>query len=131
MIGHEGKQYGFDRLFDAVQFFPEKVPAMIKNDPSILECRSYAGETVLNWFSMEGNEVIVELLLACGAYPDEISLCYALEHGHIEVVSLLMASGCEPVEFDLVRDFRSAKLSKSKKALLKRIFHSYGYKIEI
>ncbi|WP_125931886.1 ankyrin repeat domain-containing protein [Thiosocius teredinicola] len=126
MIGHEGSEYGFDRLFDAVQFFPEKVPAMVREDPAILECRSYAGETVLNWFSMEGKEAIVELLLACGARPDSISLSYALEQGHIEVVSLLMASGCVPAESDVIQDFRRARLPRNKKVLLKRIFYGYG-----
>jgi hypothetical protein len=131
MDGHEQKEYGFDRLFDAALYFPEKVPGMVKAEPSLLLCENYAGETVLQFFSMEGNESIVELLLSCGAVADEWSLYYACGPAHVGTISLLLGAGAKPDCEVCARELRTWNVARAKKILIKRIFHGHGYNLKI
>lgn len=126
MIGHEGKSYGFDRLFEAVQLQPESVPEMIKEEPELLACENYAGETVLQFFSMEGEFEIVKLLLSCGAYPDDWSVSFACEFAHIDTIILLFEAGGTPNQFSKNR-FLCYQPSNFKKKQMKKLFDSYGF----
>ncbi|RDH41262.1 ankyrin repeat domain-containing protein [Zooshikella ganghwensis] len=96
MSGHVDKEYGFDRLFEAVVYFPEKVHAIVKEDPDIVFCENYAGETVLQFFSMEGRDDIVGLLLDMGARADEWAVYFACGPAHVSTVAILLAAGAEP-----------------------------------
>ncbi|GAA6170012.1 ankyrin repeat domain-containing protein [Sessilibacter corallicola] len=127
MIGHEGKTYGFDRLFGAVRFAPQDVPALLKKEPNLLDCTNYSGETVLQFFSMEGDTKIVSLLLSCGAEPDEWSIYFASNFGHIDTLLLLFEAGGKPDVELCKRSFLSYEPSKFKIKQMHKLFNSYGF----
>ena len=130
MIGHEGKSYGFDRLFEAVQFFPHNVPQMVREDPEILQCTNYAGETVLQFFSMEGANEIVELLLSYGAQADEWSVYFACGPAHERTIEILLSAGAIPNCESCARELIAWGVPRIKKQRIKRIFHRYGFSLE-
>ncbi|ARU29560.1 ankyrin repeat domain-containing protein [Cellvibrio sp. PSBB006] len=127
MIGHKWKEYGFDRLFDAVLFSPELVPTMIKDEPELLKCENYAGETVLQFFSLEGKLDIVDLLLQCGAVADEWSIYFASEMGHLDVILMLFESGGVPNVRACKNAFMRSNPKKFKAKQMRKLFNSYGY----
>lgn len=131
MIGHERKEYGFDRLFEAVRYFPENVPLMLKEDPSLINCENYAGETVLQYFSMEGRDDIVELLLSCGARADEWSVYFACGPGHESTIDILLAAGARPNCQSCAREMKMWGVTKKKMVKIKSIFNIYGHELEI
>ncbi|MGH1486415.1 MAG: ankyrin repeat domain-containing protein [Cellvibrionaceae bacterium] len=131
MIGYEGKEHGFDRLFEAAEYFPEKVPHMIHVEPELLSCTNYAGETVLQFFSMEGKDSIVKLLLSCGAIAEEWALYYACGPAHVGVISLLLSAGAEPDCDSCSKELLRWEVPRNKKIEIKRIFHNHGYEIKI
>ena len=131
MIGHEFKEYGFDRLFEAVVYFPEKVPTIVKSDPDIVFCENYAGETVLQYFSMEGRDDIVELLLDSGARTDEWAVYFACGPANISTVAILLAAGAEPNCDACSSELIAWDVSRKKKIQMRRLFHNYGFDLRI
>ena len=131
MIGHEGKDYGFERLFEAVQFFPQNVPLMIREEPALLECTNYAGETVLQYFSMEGVNEVVELLLSCGAQADEWSVYFACGPGHARTIDILLSAGAQPDCTSCAREIVSWGVSRVKRLSIKRVFHHHGFDLQV
>lgn len=131
MIGHEFKEHGFDRLFEAAVYFPEKVPAIVKDDPDIVFCENYAGETVLQFFAMEGRDDIVELLLEMGARADEWAVYFACGPAHISTVAILLSAGAEPDCDACSRELVAWGAPRKKRIEMRRIFHNYGFDLRI
>lgn len=131
MIGHEGKEYGFDRLFEAVIFTPQNVPAMVRDEPELLLCTNYAGETVLQYFAMEGINEIIELLLSCGAQADEWSVYFACGLAHEETIGILLAAGAIPDCESCARELVRWSVSPRKRRRIKGVFHCYGFELDI
>jgi hypothetical protein len=53
--------FEFYRFLNAVLYEPEKVPAIVKDSPSILEEENLSGETVLHWLAIENHAEGIKL----------------------------------------------------------------------
>ncbi len=88
--------HDYFRLLDAVLMEPEKVPAMVAENRSILEERNCCDETVLHWLAVENNEDGVRLLRSLGAEISPWAIHHAIEVGSTEMVILLLELGGVP-----------------------------------
>ncbi|MCG7939702.1 MAG: ankyrin repeat domain-containing protein [Candidatus Thiodiazotropha lotti] len=131
MIEHEGKEYGFERLFEAVRYSPEKLPEIVRDNIAVLECANYAGETVLQFFSMEGDTEKVKLLLENGAQADEWSVYFAAGFGHVDTILLLLEYGAIPDIEACKEIFLLSKPSKSKRIEVRKLFAAYDYEFKV
>ena len=129
MIGHEGKEYGFERLFEAVVYKPHTVAVLVREEPELLTCTNYVGETVMHWFVVENNLEIVELLHTCGGSVSDYALSEACSLGHVDMVYLLLRIGIIPDITSCRTNIELGKLSRNKLVKLKQAFHRYGYKL--
>jgi ankyrin repeat protein len=123
--------YQFERLLDAVLNEPEKVPAIVAEDRSILEEENCCGETALHWLAVENNADGVILLRSLGAKISPWAIAHAIEVGSLEVVALLLELGGTP-EISVCKNYMSNpfwKLTAKQKRLIRSYFKQYGYEI--
>jgi len=121
--------FEFYRLLDAVLHEPEKVPAIVRDSPSILEEKNLSGETVLHWLAVENHIAGIKLLRKLGASISEFALIDAAELGHTETVILLLELGASPRGMDIraIIDNPAFNLSKKTKRLIRSYLSQYGY----
>ena len=129
MIGHENKEYGYERLFEAVRYKPHSVPDLIREEPGLLNCKNYSGETVMHWFVVENNIEIVTLLFECGGTVSSYALTEACSLGLVDMVYLLL-------KMEVVPDLQSCRcqiklgdVPKATTLKLKQAFHRFGYEL--
>jgi ankyrin repeat protein/TPR repeat protein len=86
-------------FFDAVRAGDtEKVQALLKADPKLVQARTDDGNTALHLAALEGQAAVAQLLLAAGAQVnapglrEETPLHMAMYDGHRELAELLLAS---------------------------------------
>ncbi|MFZ6733451.1 ankyrin repeat domain-containing protein [Undibacterium sp. Ji42W] len=131
IAGHPGKDYGYDRLMEAVYYTPHSVRQMINCEPELLNCKNYSGETVMHWFVVENDIEIVELLSSCGGMVSSYALTEACSLGYVDMVYLLLGIGIVPdmtscrVQINLGSNMPRKTLIK-----LRRAFNRYGYKLD-
>ena len=129
MTGHEGKDYGYERLMEAVLYKPHTVPELISNEPSLLNAKNYSGETVLHWFVVENNLDIVEMLFGCGGRVDEYALTEACSLGHVDMVYLLLKNNVVPDVESCQNQMEQGEVPRKTKLKIKQAFHRYGYEL--
>jgi ankyrin repeat protein len=130
MSGNEGKEYGYDRLMEAVRFQPHTVPQLLRDEPELLKCKNYSGETVMHWFVVENDVAIVELLCSCGGEVTNYALTEACSLGHVDMVYLLLGIGIVPDIESCRNQIKLANVPRKTRIKLKRAFHRYGYALE-
>lgn len=130
MAEHPGKDYGYDRLMEAVRYTPHLVRQMIHREPELLHCKNYSGETVMHWFVVENDIEVVELLSSCGGTVSDYALAEACSLGHVDMIYLLLGIGVIP---DMASCKTLIKLNTNmpRKTLIKfrRAFSRYGYEL--
>ncbi len=128
MSAIERKDYGFDRLYQAVLYQPHTVAQMLREESALLKCQNYSGETVLEWFAVENNLEIITLLKDCGAEYSDYALAEACCSGHVEMVYLLLGMGVVPDIAWCWDAIRRADVPRKTFVKIKRAFHRHGYK---
>ena len=129
MTGHECKEYGYDRLYQAVLYQPHTVAQMIRDDPELLKSRNYSGETVMEWFAVENNLEIVELLQSCGGEYSDYALAEACCLGHVDMVYLFLRMGVVPDIARCRNMIRLGEVPRNVFVKLEQAFHRYGYNL--
>ncbi|OZG69999.1 hypothetical protein BTA51_28130 [Hahella sp. CCB-MM4] len=123
--------YQFERLLTAVLDEPEKVPAIVSEDRSILEERNCCDETALHWLAIENQLEGIALLRGLGAKISPWAIAHAIEAGSLDAVALMLELGGEP-ELEVCKKYlenRFWKLTKNQKRLVRSYFKQYGYEI--
>ncbi|HBY85594.1 MAG TPA: hypothetical protein DEO86_06940 [Colwellia sp.] len=119
------------RLLDTVLMEPDKVPALVKENPYILEALNCCDETALHWLAVENNLDGVRLLRSLGANISEWAIHHAIEVGAMEMVILLLELGGEP-SIDVCRKYITNEvweLKPKQKRLLISYLNQYGYEL--
>ena len=131
MIGHEGKEHGFDILLDAVLHEPHKVKDIATKNREFLESKNYTGETVLHWCAVENRTDDIELLRSLGASIPSFALIEALESGHTETAILLLELGVEVDALTCKRALERNMFNLNAKTvkIMKSYFQQYGHEI--
>lgn len=131
MALHPGKDYGYDRLMEAVRYTPHLVRQMINSESDLLHCKNYSGETVMHWFVVENDIEIVELLSSCGGMVSDYALAEACGMGHVDMVYLLLGIGVIP-DLSFCKTLIKLNSGMPRKTLIKlrRAFNRYGYRLE-
>lgn len=123
---HNGEFY---RLLYAVLHEPEKVPAIVREAPAILEQTNFTGETVLHWLAVENHTDGIALLRSLGATIPLFALIHAVEHGHLETIILLLELGADPEGYPVERmlEHPMREMSKREKQIIRSYFKQFGY----
>ena len=123
---HNGEFY---RLLFAVLNEPEKVPAIVKERPAILEETNFTGETVLHWLAVENHTDGIALLRSLGAKIPLFALIHAVEHVHLETIILLLELGADPEGFpvDRMLEHPMREITKREKQIVRSYFRQFGY----
>jgi hypothetical protein len=127
VMGH--KEYGYDRLYEAVVYTPHLVKRMLRDEPELLKCTNHAGETVMHWFVVENDLKIVELLHECGGDVEDYALVQACILGLVDMVYLLLRIGVVPVISSCRVNIGLGKLPRKTLIKLKQAFHRFGYNL--
>ncbi|USD22777.1 hypothetical protein MJO52_06470 [Microbulbifer variabilis] len=123
--------YEFDRLLEAVLYEPEKVPAIVSEDRSILEVENCCNETVLHWLAIENQVAGIVLLRGLGARISPWAIAHAIEVGSLDAVILMLELGGEP-ELEVYKNYLDNpfwELTQQQKRLFRSYFKQYGYEI--
>lgn len=119
------------RLLEAVLSEPEKVPAIVAEDRTILDAVDCCDETVLHWLAVENHVDGVTLLRSLGAQISPWALVHSMQVGNTEMVILLLELGVEPEVSVCKRTLENPlfKLTKKQKRLMRSYFSQFGYEI--
>jgi ankyrin repeat protein len=131
MVEHKSMDYGYHRLMEAAVFWPHTVPQLIKEEPELLQCKNYSGETVMHWFVVENNTELVELLCSCGGQVSDYALTEACSLGHVDMVYLLLGIGVTPNIESCLNNIKLGHVPRKTVAKLKRAFNRYGYNLAV
>lgn len=129
MTGHEGKEYEYERLMEAVRYSPHTVASLVAAEPELLHATNYSGETVMHWFVVENDLQAVELLYSCGGQVSDYALTQACSLGSVDMVYLLLKNNVVP-QLDCCRNqIELGEVQRKTRVKLKQAFHRYGYKL--
>ncbi len=129
MSDSSGKDYGYDRLYEAVVYKRHTVRELLAAGPELLKCINYSGETVMHWFVVENDVEVVELLSACGGQVTDYAITEACSLGHVDMVYLLMGIGVVPNISSCRSQVELGKVPRRTVIKLKRAFNRYGYQL--
>ncbi|EAA3799241.1 hypothetical protein DOQ73_23595 [Salmonella enterica subsp. enterica] len=127
----EGRTHGFGLLLDAILNEPQKVRAIVTENPGVLYETCWVGENVLHWLAVENMHEEIRLLRSLGSPIPIYALVEAVEQGHLETIITLLELGAEVIPSDITRALNNEYFShsKKKKSLIKRYFKQFGYEI--
>jgi len=121
----------FGRLLHAVLREPEKVPAIVKERPAILEETNFTNEAVLHWLAVESHTEGIRLLRGLGARIPVYALVETVEGGHLETIILLLELGADPESYPVERMLRRplVEMSKRIQQIIRSYFMQFGYAV--
>ncbi|WP_026337478.1 ankyrin repeat domain-containing protein [Teredinibacter turnerae] len=127
----KGRTHGFGLLLDAVLMEPQKVPAIVAENPGVLYETCWVGENVLHWLAVENKHEEIRLLRSLGSPIPVHALIEAVEHGHTETVIALLELGAEVMPSEIASALNNKHFAHSKKtrSLIRRYFRQFGYEI--
>ncbi|MBD9397277.1 hypothetical protein [Pseudomonas sp. PDM11] len=110
---------------------PQKVQAIVTENPEVLYETCWAGENVLHWLAVENMHEEIRLLRSLGSPIPIDALVDAVELGHLEAIITLLELGAEVIPSDITKALNNEHLShnKKKKSIIKRYFKQFDHEI--